>query len=307
MRDGEVSLTAEIANDYLGLRATQARLALVNSEVRSQENALHLIIARMQAGLVTALDVNQQKSVVATTAAQVPGLEAEARAMEHAIAVLMAEEPEALTSELDPPAPVPAMPAELPVGLPSDLLRRRPDIREAERKLAAATAEEGAAIANLYPRFNLLAALSLVSGDIAKLFSSDSFSQIAAGQVAWPIFTGGKVHANIRAKHQEELEAYYAYRAGGAESGVQDCEDALVRYKNEQQRMASLADAVEAGRSSFALSVQQYGAGLITYVTVLYGPGAVYQRPGSTHAKPPDPGPEPDVPVQGPRRRVERR
>lgn len=268
MRDGEVSLTAEIANDYLGLRFAQARMALLREEMEAQDHALHLAEARLRAGFATALDVNQQKGAAATTAAQVPLVETQIRAFEHALAVMMAEEPETLVRELDAGAPVPPLPEALPVGLPSDLLRRRPDVRAAERKLAAATAEEGAAIASLYPRFNLLGALSLASGALGKLFSDDSFSQIVAGQVAWPLFTGGKVHANIRAKHQEELQAYLAYQAAVLKA-IQDSEDALLRYKKDELRVIELTKADDAARSSYEISLRQYRSGLIAFVTVL--------------------------------------
>src|SRR5436305_5528063 len=158
MRDGEISLTAEVANDYLSLRAAQARMAIFRTEIQRQQNALALVHARARAGFVTQLDVNQQKALVNTTAAELPGLEADARAYEHAIAVLLAQQPETFTAELESTAPLPPIPATLPVGLPSELLRRRPDIREAERKLAAATANIGVAVADLYPKFNLIGA-----------------------------------------------------------------------------------------------------------------------------------------------------
>src|SRR6185312_9450059 len=117
---------------------------------------LSLVRARARAGFVTQLDVNQQRTLTSTTAAQLPGLQAEARAQEHAIAVLLAQQPEMLTAELDATAPMPPLPATLPAGLPLDLLRRRPDIREAERKLSAATASIGVAVAEIYPKFNLI-------------------------------------------------------------------------------------------------------------------------------------------------------
>jgi NodT family efflux transporter outer membrane factor (OMF) lipoprotein len=268
MRDGEVSLTAEVANDYLSLRAAQARMAIFRTEIGRQQNALALVHARARAGFVTQLDVNQQRALVNTTAAELPGLQADARAFEHAIAVLLAKEPETLTAELDSTAPQPPIPATLPVGLPSDLLRRRPDIRQAERKLAAATANIGVAVADLYPKFNLIGAASFTGPHIGDLLSASHFGTIGFGQITWPIFQGGQIHANIRAKEEETQQAYLAYQKAVL-SALRDAEDALTRYTNEQQRYVALQTALQSAQSSAALAENQYRAGLVTYLNVL--------------------------------------
>lgn len=268
VHDGQVSLTAEIAADYLSLRATQARLAILRAEARSQTDALSLINARRAAGFVTELDVNQQQALVASSNAQIPGQVAQIRVMEHALAVLLAMQPEALAQELDATAPLPDVPPQLPVGLPSDLLRRRPDVRAAERQLAAATAQEGVAIADLYPKFNLLGALSFTGNMLGTLFSAGNFGQVGVGSIMWPIFKGGQIRANIKAKEEETQQVYYAYQKAVL-GAIKDVEDALVRYTTEQQRMVSLQQAVTFGQSSVALSMQQYQAGLVTYVNVL--------------------------------------
>jgi NodT family efflux transporter outer membrane factor (OMF) lipoprotein len=268
MRDGEVSLTAEVANDYLSLRAAQARMAIFRTEIQRQQNALALVHARARAGFVTQLDVNQQRALVNTTAAELPGLQADARAYEHAIAVLLAKEPETLTAELDPAAPLPPIPATLPVGLPSDLLRRRPDIREAERKLASATANIGVAVADLYPKFNLIGAASFTSPRISDLLSANHFGTLGFGQITWPIFQVGQIHANIRAKEEEAQQAYLAYQQAVL-AALQNAEDALTRYVTEQQRFLSLKAAVQSAQSSTVLAENQYRAGLVTYINVL--------------------------------------
>jgi outer membrane protein TolC len=188
--------------------------------------------------------------------------------MEHAIAVLLAAEPDALAAELDNSAPVPAIPASLPVGLPSDLLRRRPDVREAERKLAEATAQEGVAIAALYPKFNLIGAINLASNSLGSLFNSSSLNEVGVGMISWPLFSGGRGHANVRAKQEEESQAYFAYQKAVL-TAVQDCEDALVRYAAEQRRFVTLQDAVARDQSSLTIATQQYQAGLTNYVNVL--------------------------------------
>jgi outer membrane protein, multidrug efflux system len=268
MRDGEVTLTAEIATDYMDVRAAQARLALLQGELKSQNTTLDLVSARARTGFVTELDVNQQGALMASTEAQIPPLEARVTTSEHAIAVLLAADPGSLAAELSATAPLPDIPASLPVGLPSDLLRRRPDVREAERKLAQATAEQGVAIAALYPKFNLIGALSLVSNSLGSLFNSSSLNEAGVGLINWPLFKGGETHANIRAKGEERLQAYLAYQKAVLVA-VQDAEDALVRYAAEQRRFVSLNQAVNRDRSSTAIAGQQYQAGLTNYINVL--------------------------------------
>lgn len=268
MRDGEVTLTAEIAANYISLRGAEAREALLESELKSQNATLDLVSARQKSGFVTELDVNQQYALKAATEAQIPPLEAQARIAEHAIAVLLAEEPDALAGELDAVRPVPDIPASLPIGLPSDLLRRRPDVREAERKLAEATAEEGVAIAALYPKFNLIGAINLASNSLGSLFNSDSLNEVGVGMISWPLFSGGKGRANVAAKKEEEQQAYFAYQKAVL-AAVQDCEDALARYAAEQRRFVTLQQAVTRDRSSVTIASQQYQAGLINYVNVL--------------------------------------
>lgn len=268
MRDGQVTLTAEIAADYVSLRADQARLAILDSQVKSQQDALVLIAARARAGFVTQLDVNQQRQLLISTRAERPSLVADMLVMRHAIAVLMGQQPGALDGELDATAPVPPIPPRLPVGLPSDLLRARPDIRMAERKLAQATANVGVAVADLYPKFDLLAALTFTSSHFSSLFSGDSLGEAGVGSITWPMFHGGQVHANIHAKEEEEQQAYYAYQKAVL-GGVQDAEDALVRYETEQQRFAALQEGAKTAQASSALALQQYRAGLVMYTSVL--------------------------------------
>jgi NodT family efflux transporter outer membrane factor (OMF) lipoprotein len=273
MRDGEVTLTAEIAADYVSLRSDQARLAILDAQEKSQRDTLDLVAARAKAGFVTELDVNQQRQLLVSTQAQRPPLLADMLAMRHAIAVLMGDEPGALDAELNATAPVPPVPPRLPVGLPSNLLRARPDIRMAERKLAQATANIGFAVADLYPKFDLLAAVTFTSSHFSSLFSGDSLGEAGAGSITWPIFHGGQIHANIRAKAEEEKQAYYAYQKAVL-GGVQNAEDALVRYETEQQRFVALEQGAKTAQASARLALQQYRAGLSMYTSVLQAQSA---------------------------------
>ena len=270
LRDGEVSLTAEVANDYLALRAAQERLAIVRNELRRQQDTLTLTQGRARTGFVTELDVNQQRTQVDATAAELPLLDAQIRAMENALHVLLGEQPEAAT-DFEAAAPLPAVPTELPAGLPSDLLRRRPDIRAAERRLAGATANVGVAVADLYPKFNLLGALSFAANafrGLGGLFTAKNFSTLGAGQISWPVFEGGKLEANVRASKEQAKQAYLAYRKSVL-TALQDCEDSLVRYAAEQRRLGSLRRSAASARSSERIALQQYRQGLVPFINVL--------------------------------------
>jgi outer membrane protein, multidrug efflux system len=268
MRDGEVTLTAEIATDYLTLRATQERIAILREEAQAQQDLLHMIQARAASGFGTQLDVNQQSTLADSTLAQIPELEGEVRALEHAIAVLLAENPDAMAGELDGLVAIPPMPSSLPVGLPSDLLRRRPDVRAAERTLAASTAEIGVAVSDLYPKFNLIGAVSFAGGGLGNLVSGGNLGEVGLGSITWPVFHWGQTQANVRSKEEEAKQAYYAYQKTllGA---VQNVEDALARYTTEQQRLVALERAEASAKFSVDIATQQFRVGTVTYVDVL--------------------------------------
>ena len=268
MRDGEVTLTAEIATDYLTLRATQERIAILRDETQAQQDLLHMIKARADAGFVTQLAVNQQSSLADSTASQIPELEGEVRALEHAIAVLLAEQPGAMAAELDSYATIPPMPSSLPVGLPSDLLRRRPDIRAAERGLAAATAEIGVAVSDLYPKFDLIGAVAFTGSGLGNLLSGGNLGEVGLGAITWPVFHAGQIRANVHSKEEEAKQTYYAYQKTVL-GAVQNVEDALARYTTEQQRLVALERSEESAKFSIAIATQQFRVGTVTYVNVL--------------------------------------
>lgn len=268
-RDVEVSLLAEVANAYLTLRALQARIALGEQELKRQNGVFELIHARRATGFVTGLDVDQQSVQVATAAAQIPQLQAQAKVQVHALGVLIGEQPEALIASLGPVAnPLPPLPPTLPLGLPSDLLKRRPDIREAERRLAAASANIGVQQASLYPKLNLLGMASFTSPTISNLFNSDNLGSAGLGMITQPLFNGGRNQAQIRLAKDQYQEALISYKASVL-TAFRDCEDALARYKSEDNRRASLVQSVKASKNSLKIAEDQYGAGLVTFINVL--------------------------------------
>jgi multidrug efflux system outer membrane protein len=269
-RDGQVSLMAEVANDYLTLRTLQVRIAIGEAELQRQRDLFTLIRARRQSGFITNLDVNQQSVQVATAAAMIPQLDAEARAMIHALGVLVGQPPEALADELkaNQSVSLPPSPPTLPVGLPSELLERRPDVREAERRLAAANAQIGVQEANLYPKLNLIGIASFASGDITSLFSSDNFASAAVGMASEKLFDGGRTRAQIRAAREERVQALLAYHKAVLGS-LRDVEDALGRLTSEETRRTNLAQSVSAAENSLKIAEDQYRTGLVPFINVL--------------------------------------
>jgi outer membrane protein, multidrug efflux system len=268
LRDAEVTLTAEVATDYLSLHAAQARIALIRSELSDQQSLFALIRARRRTGFVTQLDVNQQQTLVSSTQAEIPQLEAQIRTMAHALGVLLGREPESLTAELSASGALPLLPPSLPVGLPSELLRRRPDVRDAERKLAAATANVGVAVADLYPKLDLIGLAAFSGSHLSGLVSGSNFGTIGFGQISWPIFEGGKLRANVAASEEGRLQTYLAYRKAVL-TALADIEDALARYTTDQQRFLATQDAANAATSSVTLSEAEYRAGLTPFINVL--------------------------------------
>ena len=269
-RDGQVSLTAEVASDYLQLRSLQAQIAIAQGEVASQRATFAIIHQQAQTGFVTRLNVNQQQAQVQATIAAIPQLEAQARGQIHALGVLVGEDPEALAPELDKPKSndLPGVPQALPVGLPSDLLRRRPDVREAERQLAQSTANVGVQVANLYPKFNILALGALASPTFHDVFNANSGTSAGVGLIQWPIFQGGQIRGNIRSARAQQDQAYYGYQKAVL-TALQDVEDSLARYQADQRRILAQKASVDASANSLLIARQQYQVGLVTFINVL--------------------------------------
>lgn len=274
-RDTRVTLVSEVANDYLTLRALQARIAVGQAELQRQKDLFTLIAARRKSGFVTDLDVNQQSTQVATAAAQIPQLDAQAKAEIHAIGVLLGQPPEALTVRLAPTgAALPPPPPTLPTGLPSELLRRRPDIREAERRLAASNAAIGVQTAALYPKVNLIGLASFAGMSLDNLFSHQNLTSIGVAMASVPIFDAGRTRASIRVAREENVQAGIAYRTTILVA-LREVEDALARYTAEESRRTSLTQSVESAKNSLKIAQDQYRTGFVTFINVLSAENAV--------------------------------
>jgi outer membrane protein, multidrug efflux system len=267
-RDVMVSLTAEVALDYMDLRGLQQQIAIANENLVAQRQTAEYAQKRYGVGFASGLDVANADAQVATTLAQISPLEAAAKQTIYSLSVLLGQEPGALLSELSPAAVIPPVPPSVPVGLPSDLLERRPDIRSAEAQAHGATARIGVATADLFPKFSLTGALGLQSTALSTLTNGGTGSILGAGGVTWPIFNAGSIRANIQIQNAIQRQALLAYQQTVL-TALQDVESALVAYGKEQQHHAAIADAVTANKTAVDLSTKLYVAGQTDFLNVL--------------------------------------
>jgi len=267
-RDVLVTLYAEVATNYVNVRALQLRLRLAHDNVKGQENTLKLTTDRFDSGLVSALDVAQAESNLANTRSLIPSLENNLTIARNRLAVLLAMSPGALDEELSEEVPIPAEPDAVTTGLPADLLRQRPDIRTAERRLAAQTARIGVATAELYPKFSLSGFLGLQATSAGDLFSSDSINWSVGLPIRWNLFAGGAIRSQIDAEkaRTEQLLANYERAVLLA---LEEVEDAMVSYEKEVARRGHLTNSVDATQRSLDLVLTQYRAGLTDFQNVL--------------------------------------
>lgn len=271
-RDAEVILTAEVARAYLAYRALDRRIALADRLLAVRTETLEFDQVRRRNGLTTSLDERRAERDIAAAEAVRQDLIAQRSAQTHALAVLLARPPLALTAELeaarDAASGEPSAPRDIPVGLPSELLLRRPDLRAAERDLAAATADIGVAAADLYPSFSLTGAVDLVSSSLRRLVSSDSLQPtIAAGLVA-PLLDGGRRRATLDLRRTQAEGARLAYQ-NAVLTALKDVEDALTRLSADRARETQFRAAKAAARDALAVTQAQRNAGLVTELDLL--------------------------------------
>ncbi len=274
-RDVLVTLLAEVARNYVELRGFQQRLAIAHENIQAQQESLELTRVRFQAGLTSALDVAEAEALLATTRAQVPTLESGARQSMHRLGVLLGRAPGALLEELAPRAPIPAATLGGTIGFPADLLRRRPDIRRAERELAAATARLGAATADLYPRFSLVGIIGFQSLDLADLAEWPSRFWTTGPTSRWPVFDAGRVRAHIQVQDARQEQALARYERTLLRA-LEDVENALVAYAREQERRRLLSETVRADQEAVNLATERYTGGLTDFLNVILAQRALY-------------------------------
>lgn len=267
-RDVWVSLLAEVASAYVQLRGAQKRLDIAQDTVRLQREALSVVDARFQVGLTNELDVAQAQSQLATFEAAIPVLEILIRRFIYRLDVLLGREQDTLAGELLKTGPLPAAPVQVPVGVPSELLRRRPDIRRAERELAAATARIGVATADLYPRLSLTGSWARQSQNGEDLTLAAATFWTVGPAIRWAIFRGGRIRANIRFETALQEQALARYRQTIL-LAFEETENALVSLTREEERRRALARSVEAAARSVKLASDLYARGLTSFLNVL--------------------------------------
>lgn len=271
-----VTLVGDVGTNYINLRGFQQQIEIARKNLEAQKKTAQITHKRFEAGFVGRLDVANADAQVATTEAQIPVLESSARAAIYSLGVLLGREPAALGKELAKALPIPPTPPEIPVGLPSDLVRRRPDIRRAEAQLHAATARIGVATADLFPRFNLTGSFGLSASDIARVGNIGTSKFWSFGpSVTWPVFAGGRIRANIQVQDALQEQALAAYEKTVL-TALKDVETALVAYAKEQDRRKSLVEAVASNRQAVDLAMKLYLAGRTDFLNVLTAQRSLY-------------------------------
>jgi multidrug efflux system outer membrane protein len=274
--DAMVSLLAEVTRNYVELRGAQQRLEIARRDLALQEEALDLARARLQGGVATQLDVTRSAALLAGMQASIPPLETAERAAMYGLALLLGLQPRELVAELSPHAALPPTPPEVPIGLPADLLRRRPDVRRAERQLAAETARIGAAESEWFPKISLTGDAGAESVSVAKWFEPASRFWSIGPSVQWNALDFGRVRAQVRAQTAAQEAALATYEKAVLVS-LQEAENAIVAYAQEQNRHRALADGVAQNRRSLELADGLYKNGRVNFLDVLDARRSLYQ------------------------------
>jgi NodT family efflux transporter outer membrane factor (OMF) lipoprotein len=274
--DAMVSLLAEVGRNYVELRGSQLRLEIAQLNLKLQEEALKLTRARFRGGVATELDVTRTAALLASLRAAIPPLQTAVRGGMYGLAALLGREPGELVAELSPSRPVPAAPPEVPIGLPSDLLRRRPDVRRAERQLAAETARIGLAKSDWFPKLSLTGDAGMESVTLGQWFEPGSLFWSFGPSLQWRALDFGRVRAEVRAQTAVQEAALAAYEKTVV-TALQEAENAVVTYAQERNRHQALADEVTETRRSLDMANGLYAEGRVNFLDVLDAQRSLYQ------------------------------
>jgi NodT family efflux transporter outer membrane factor (OMF) lipoprotein len=268
VRDVQLSVTAELARNYLELRGIQRQLEISQDDVKASQETLELTQQRAAGGLLTDLDVASQRARLADGKARIPQLQQQLKQSLSAIALLLGAQPGALDGELTPVKAVPPVPPQAPIGVPSEVARRRPDIREAEARLHAATADIGVAVADFYPRITLTGSFDLQALQAGDLSEWGARQWSVGPSLSLSIFDGGRRRATLELRKVQQQEAAVNYQKTVLQAW-HEIDNALNGYANEQRRRDELAVAVEASQAAFDLASTRYQHGLTTFLVAL--------------------------------------
>lgn len=273
-RDVYITLLAEIAATYIEIRGYQQKIALAKRNIYIQKEQLGLAETRFAAGLENEINTRTFEINLEETEAVLPSLEIGYRKTIHRLAVLLGKTPEALQEDFEEQRAIPVCDTPIPVGLPSDLLRRRPDIRQAERTLAAATANIGEAIADLFPRVSLLGSFGFEGDHRTNWIKAKSRTWSLGPNIDWPIIYFGRIRANIRAQNAKQQQALLNYEQTILTS-LEDVENNLVAYYKEEERTHRFNMQVEAARRKYVLTRDKYLSGLVDFSSLLEADSAL--------------------------------
>jgi NodT family efflux transporter outer membrane factor (OMF) lipoprotein len=268
LRDTQVSLASEVALEYVQVRSLQARLAIARANLATQTETLQLTQWRTQAGLTSSLDVEQARTAVEQTRAALPVLETSLAQARNRLAILADQPPGALDERLAAPAPIPAVPATIAVGIPADTLRQRPDLRAAERRLAAETARIGQQEAARYPDLALGGSIGLDALSVGALGNGGAAASQVLARLAATIFDAGRLRKQVEIQTAVQERALHTYE-GAVLTALEDVENALAELANAKARRDALANAVDAARNAALYAEQRYAAGITDFQTVL--------------------------------------
>ncbi len=267
LRDVQVSLLAEVVLNYIEVRSSQEQINITRATITSLTETVQLAEWRLQAGLVSQLDLEQARLNLEQTRAQLPALSSTMEQSRNSLALLLGRNPGTL-EELQAVGPIPSAKAQIAIGLPAETLRQRPDIRRAERQLAAATAQVGQAEADRYPNLSLSGTIGLQASSLGNLLQPGAYLYTLAANTVVTIFDGGRLRQKVEIQNALQQQALISYQSA-VKSALRDVENALAAYAGEQNRRQSLQDAVQAAKSAVELATSQYAAGLIDFQPVL--------------------------------------
>ncbi|MDA8077395.1 MAG: efflux transporter outer membrane subunit [Nitrospiraceae bacterium] len=268
LNDVLVSLIGEVASSYVDLRSFQTRLSIAEANRDAQQETYQIVQWRREAGLITDLDVDQAKYNMEQTKTQIPTLETGIEKAKNRLAVLLGLNPGSLEKELAERKSIPVASQEIAYGIPADVLRNRPDVRQAERKLAAETARIGVQTAEMYPKLNLSGSIGLEALSLSNLFNASSKVYSYGPSFKWNIFNAGSVRQNIEAQNAVQEQALITYEASIL-SALEEVNNALAAYAKERIRRQLLFEASQAAERAAGLAQNQYSSGLIDFQSVL--------------------------------------
>jgi NodT family efflux transporter outer membrane factor (OMF) lipoprotein len=263
-----LAAVAELAQSYMQLRGTQQRIEITKRNLRLVEENVELVNQRFANGTATTLEVAQARAQRATIAATLPPLRSQVAELINAIGLLLGDAPRALEAELKPAQMIPRVPRKVPVGLPGTLVRRRPDVREAEARLHEATAQTGVAVANFYPDVTLNGTAGVESFQLSNLFTPNSVIFAVGPSISIPIFEGGRLLGTLELRESQQREAAISFQKTVLRAW-KEVDDALTDYREAQRRRADVAQSVTENRAALQAARQRYTEGAIDFLNVI--------------------------------------